>query len=97
VVFVCFNFQASTSALSREDENPLIGKMLLFIAKKTRRIDEYSDNAVEVIRLTDELDIVKEYHAAGNNYTPIKVNSLILQFLCYFLLIFGLDQYLIIY
>jgi hypothetical protein len=41
-------------------ENPLIGKMLLLIAKKIGRVDDLSNNAVEVIRITDELYIVNQ-------------------------------------
>ncbi|WJX62988.1 hypothetical protein P8452_47923 [Trifolium repens] len=62
----------SSSALIGNAENPLIGKMLLLIAKKNRRVDDLSDNLVEVVRVTDELDIVNEYCVIGNNYTPIK-------------------------
>jgi hypothetical protein len=58
VVFLLFKFQAYSSALSGDAENPLIGKMLLLIAKKTRRVDELYDNVVEVIRLIDEVDIL---------------------------------------
>ncbi|WJX38029.1 DNA helicase [Trifolium repens] len=63
---------SSSSALSGSVENPLIGKMLLLIAKKNRRFDDLSDNAVEVIRVTDEAGIVNQYHLTGNNYTPTK-------------------------
>jgi hypothetical protein len=63
-------------------ENPLIGKMLLLIAKKIGRVDDLSNNAVEVIRITDELDIVNQYHVNGNNYTPIKVCVLDLAIVC---------------
>ncbi|WJX62063.1 hypothetical protein P8452_47099 [Trifolium repens] len=62
----------SSLTLSVNAESPLIGKMLLLIARKNKRVDDLSDNAVEIIRVTDELDIVKEYHVNGNNYTPLK-------------------------
>jgi hypothetical protein len=71
--FFLFDLQPSSLTLSVNAESPLIGKMLLLIARKNKRVDDLSDNAVEIIRVTDELDIVKEYHVNGNNYTPLKV------------------------
>jgi hypothetical protein len=80
--FFCFDMQPSSSALIGNAENPLIGKMLLLIAKKNRRVDDLSDNLVEVVRVTDELDIVNEYRVIGNNYTPIKVCVLTFFIVC---------------
>jgi hypothetical protein len=93
-----FDLQSSSSALSGSVENPLIGKMLLLIAKKNRRFDDLSDNAVEVIRVTDEAGIVNQYHLTGNNYTPTKVGILNLAIVYLHLLLnAGFDQHVIYY
>jgi hypothetical protein len=67
----------------------LLDKVILLIVKKKQRVDELSDKVVEVVRVTDDIDIIKRYHAEGNNFTPAKVCELkfvIVHFICFLIL-----------
>jgi hypothetical protein len=79
---VCF--QGSSFVFTDDAVKPLIDKQVLIIVKKIQRGDLLSDDVVEVIRITDDLDLIKQFHCSGNNFTPAKVlNYKILFLLCF--------------
>ena len=52
-------------------------------------MERLSGEKFEVVRLTNDLEIIKNYHDIGNNYTPIRVSLLVLgsgHFYCFFIL-----------
>jgi hypothetical protein len=71
-----FWFQRSSFDVSIDCANLLIDKMILLIVKKKQRVDELSDKVVEVIRVTDDIEIINRYNFQGNNFTPTKVCDL---------------------
>jgi hypothetical protein len=47
--------------------------MVLLIVKKIKSSDDLSDDVVEVLRMTDDIELIKQFHVEGNNFTPLKV------------------------
>jgi hypothetical protein len=47
--------------------------MILLIVNKKQRVDELSDKVVEIVRVTDDIEILKRYNIQGTNFTPTKV------------------------
>ncbi|MCH97979.1 hypothetical protein A2U01_0018977 [Trifolium medium] len=50
----------SSYALSGRGEKILTDKLILMIVKKFVRADELSDHVVEVLRITDDIDVIKK-------------------------------------
>jgi hypothetical protein len=50
--------------------------MILLIVKKKQRVDELSDKVVEIVRVTDDIEILNRYNIQGKNFTPTKVCEL---------------------
>jgi hypothetical protein len=46
---------------------------VLLIVKKIQRSDDLSDDVVEVLRITDDPELIEKYQMDGNNFTPAKV------------------------
>jgi hypothetical protein len=72
-LFVFF-IQGSTFGVSSPEEKILIDKTVLLIVKKVQRSDDLSDDVVEVLRMTDDVDLIKQFQVNGNNFTPLKVS-----------------------
>jgi hypothetical protein len=72
-LFVFF-IQGSTFGVSSPEEKILIDKTVLLIVKKIQRSDDLSDDVVEVLRMTDDVDLIKQFQVNGNNFTPLKVS-----------------------
>ncbi|PNX95169.1 replication factor-A carboxy-terminal domain protein [Trifolium pratense] len=66
------NNNGSSFALSNDGEKVLADKSVLMIVKKIRRVDDVTDDVVEVLRVTDGVDLIEKFHLAGNNFTPTK-------------------------
>jgi hypothetical protein len=47
--------------------------MVLLIVKKIQRSDDLSDDVVEILRMTDDPELIMKYQMDGNNFTPVKV------------------------
>jgi hypothetical protein len=48
-------------------------KYFLFIVKKIPRSECSGRERFEVVRVTNNEETIRSYHAIGNNYTPLKV------------------------
>jgi hypothetical protein len=72
-LFVFF-IQGSTFGVSSPEEKILIDKTVLLIVKKIQRSDDLSDDVVEVLRMTDDVDLIKQFQVNGNNFTPLKAS-----------------------
>ncbi|PNX61864.1 hypothetical protein L195_g052675, partial [Trifolium pratense] len=55
----------SSFALSDYGEKILADKLVLMIVKKSIRVDELSDHVVEVLRITDDIDVIKTLQFDG--------------------------------
>jgi hypothetical protein len=51
----------------------LINRVVIMIVKKTKRVDEVADDSVEVLRMSDDIDLIKQFHFDGTYFTPTKV------------------------
>ncbi|GAU39761.1 hypothetical protein TSUD_220040 [Trifolium subterraneum] len=60
-------------ALSSSDEKILADKVILMIVKKAVRADEFSDDIVDVLGITDDIDMINQFHFHGTNFIPSKV------------------------
>jgi hypothetical protein len=59
--------------VSTPEEKILIEKIVLLIVKKIKSSDDLSDDVVEVLRMTDDIELIKQFHVHGKNFTPLKV------------------------
>ncbi|MCI30431.1 hypothetical protein A2U01_0051640, partial [Trifolium medium] len=59
-------------ALSVDGQKMLTDKIVLIIVNKIIRADVLSDDVVEVIRVTDDIDLINQFHMDGSNFTPRK-------------------------
>jgi hypothetical protein len=59
--------------LSTDAAKALTDKKVLMIVKKIQRADELSDDVVEIVRITDDVDLIKQFYLNDNNFTPAKV------------------------
>ncbi|GAU41905.1 hypothetical protein TSUD_268080 [Trifolium subterraneum] len=66
------NDNGSSFVLSDDGEQVMSDKTVLMIVKKVRRVNVLSDDDVEVVRMTDAIDLIKKFHDVGSNFTPIK-------------------------
>jgi hypothetical protein len=66
-------FQGGSFVLNDDSVNALIDKQVLIIVKKIHKVDQLSDDVVEVIRITDDIDVINQFHSNANNFTPSKV------------------------
>ncbi|GAU29158.1 hypothetical protein TSUD_275770 [Trifolium subterraneum] len=66
------NNNGACFALSSSGEKILADKVILMIVKKTVRPDELSDDIVDVLRVTDDIDMINQFHFHGTNFTPLK-------------------------
>jgi hypothetical protein len=48
---------------------------VLLLVKKIQRVDELSDDAVEALRMIDDIELIKQFNLDGNNFTPAKVSN----------------------
>ncbi|KAK2393472.1 replication protein A 70 kDa DNA-binding subunit C [Trifolium repens] len=69
----CINANGSTFGVSTPEEKVLIDKMVLLIVKKIQKSDDLSDDVVEVLRMTDDPELIMKYQMDGNNFTPAKI------------------------
>ncbi|KAK2410805.1 replication protein A 70 kDa DNA-binding subunit C [Trifolium repens] len=67
----CINANGLTFGVSTPEEKVLIDKMVLLIVKKIQRSDDLSDD-VEILRMTDDPELIMKYQMDGNNFTPAK-------------------------
>ncbi|MCH84005.1 replication factor A protein, partial [Trifolium medium] len=68
----CINDNGLEFALSLDGAEILNNKIVLLIVKKIQRIDELSDHAVEVVHITDDIELIKQFHFDGRYFTPTK-------------------------
>ncbi|WJX26021.1 DNA helicase [Trifolium repens] len=68
----CINNNGSLFGVSNPEEKVLIDKMVLLIVKMIKSSDDLSDDVVEVLRMTDDIELIKQFHVEGNNFTPLK-------------------------
>jgi hypothetical protein len=61
--------------VSTPEDKVLIDKIVLLIVKKIQRSDDLSDDVVEVLRMTDDVELIKQFQVDGNNFTPLKVST----------------------
>ncbi|GAU23259.1 hypothetical protein TSUD_281520 [Trifolium subterraneum] len=66
------NDNGSSFVLSDDGEQVMSDKTVLMIMKKVRRVNVLSDDDVEVVHMTDAIDLIKKFHDVGSNFTPIK-------------------------
>jgi hypothetical protein len=59
--------------LNNDSKKSLIDKKVLLIVKKIQRDDRLSDDVVEVIRITDDRELINQFHLNDSNFTPAKV------------------------
>ncbi|GAU39041.1 hypothetical protein TSUD_59970 [Trifolium subterraneum] len=45
---------------------------ILLIVKKIHRLDDLGDDFVEIVRMTDDQQLIKQYYLDGKNFTPTK-------------------------
>jgi hypothetical protein len=64
-------------ALSEAGVDLLKEKNVLFIVKKKPRLQSSLIDLIEVVRMTNDEDIIHRYHQMGDNYTPIRVGLLV--------------------
>jgi hypothetical protein len=74
-MFPLFFFQGSSIALSTHGEKVLTNNIVLLLVKKIQRVDELSDDAVEALRMIDDIELIKQFNLDGNNFTPAKVSN----------------------
>ncbi|WJX83197.1 hypothetical protein P8452_65875 [Trifolium repens] len=68
----CINNNGSSIALSTHGEKVLTDNIVLLLVKKIQRVDELSDDAVEALRMIDDIELIKQFNLDGNNFTPAK-------------------------
>jgi hypothetical protein len=68
-----FYIQGTYFAANDDCAKSLNDKMILLIVNKKQRVDELSDKVVEIVRVTDDIEILKRYNIQGTNFTPTKV------------------------
>ncbi|GAU31617.1 hypothetical protein TSUD_63660 [Trifolium subterraneum] len=69
---VFFKLTGVSFALSADGEKMLTDKVVLIIVKKVMRADDLFDHVVQVLRITDDVDLIKQFHLEGSNFTPSK-------------------------
>ncbi|CAJ2645313.1 unnamed protein product [Trifolium pratense] len=67
-----FDYLGLDFALSVNGAAILNKRIVLIIVKKTQRVDEMSDHVVEVVHITDEMGLIKQFHSDGRYFTPTK-------------------------
>ncbi|WJX57283.1 hypothetical protein P8452_42859 [Trifolium repens] len=68
----CLDINGSPFVLSTDAAKALLDKQVLMIVKKIKRADELSDDVVEVLRITDDIHLIKQFYLNDNNFTPAK-------------------------
>ncbi|XP_045822104.1 replication protein A 70 kDa DNA-binding subunit C-like [Trifolium pratense] len=68
----CINNNGLDFALSVNGAAILNKRIVLLIVKKTQRVDEMSNHVVEVVHITDEMGLIKQFHSDGRYFTPTK-------------------------